>query len=249
MKINNNVIIILCAGNGTRMKSDIPKVLHKIKNKSMIIHLIEKCFQLNPEKIILVVNNLNRQKIINEIFNYGYMTNHIYFVLQKVAKGTGDAIKCCSEILINYLNSNVLILNGDVPLLSVETMKKCLDERNKNNILVCKINNPEGYGRILCNLDNKFINIIEDKDCNKYEKKINLINTGIYNFQCRLILKYIKQINNDNNSKEYYLTDLAKLISKEKEINLIYTLNENEIMGVNTKEQLDYLNSLSLEDS
>ena len=243
MKHKQNIVIILCAGNGKRMKSKIPKVLHKIKNKSMLIYLIEKSQQLNPEKIILVVNNNNRQLIIDEIFNNGYMTHHIYFVLQKEPKGTGDAVKSCSRVLLNYLNSYVLILNGDVPLLSIETMKRLI-ENNTNNILVCNIKDPKGYGRILCDEKENFLNIMEDKDCNENEKKINLINTGIYCFECKMILKYIDVIDNNNNQNEYYLTDLPKLILKEKKINLIYTNDENEIYGINTKEQLDYLNSL-----
>lgn len=247
MRLEKDIVVILCGGNGKRMNSDLPKVLHKIRGKPMIIHLIEKSLQLNPEKIIIVVNNKNRQKIIDEIFNYNYMTYHMYFVLQNEPKGTGHAIKCCSKVLLNYLNRNVIILNGDVPLLKIETMRNLLEK--KNSILVCNLKNPQGYGRIICDTNNKFFQIVEDKDCNEEEKKINTINAGVYNFECRMILKYIDIIDDNNNQKEYYITDLPKLILKEKEIDLVFVKNEIEIMGVNTKEQLDYLNSLSLEDS
>lgn len=241
--MSKNIVVILCGGNGTRMKSDIPKVLHKINGKSMILHLIEKCLFVNPEKIMIVVNNTNRQKIIDEIFNYGYMTNKIYFVLQQHVKGTGDALKCCCEKLLDYLDSNVLILNGDVPLLKIKTIQTLVGNINNNNILVCKVNLAEGYGRIICDSKNKFLNIVEDKDCNENEKKINLVNAGIYSFECRMILKYIDKLNDDNIQNEYYITDLPQLISKEKEIHLIYSENEEEILGINTKEQLDYINS------
>lgn len=241
LKKKNYIAIILCGGNGTRMKSDIPKVLHKIHGKSMIIYLIEKCLLIKPEKIMIVVNNNNRKKIIDEIFNYGYMTHSIYFILQKNVKGTGNALKCCTEKLLNYLDNNILILNGDVPLLKIQTMKNLLIK--KNNILVCKVKNPDGYGRIICDMNDKFLNIVEDKDCNENEKKINLINAGIYSFECRMILKYIDDLKNNNNQNEYYITDLPKLISKEKDINLVYSESEEEIFGINTKEQLDYINS------
>ncbi len=129
------------------------------------------------------------------------MTHHIYFILQKQAKGTGDALKCCTEKLLNYLDTNMLILNGDVPLLKIKTIQNMLEK--KNNILVCKVKNPDGYGRIICDSNNKFLNIIEDKDCNENEKKINLINAGIYSFECRMILKYIDNLKNNLKRKRY----------------------------------------------
>ena len=173
-----NLIIILCGGKGTRMNSDIPKVLHKVKGKSMLIRIVESSLKTNPDKIVLVVNPLNKQAIINELFEHNYMTHHIHLILQKESKGTGHAIQCCFDFLLNYKDHQIIILNGDVPFIREETIQKL--NNKKSNIVVSELENPVCYGRIVVNDNNDFEDIIEEKDCNDIQKKIKLINAGIY---------------------------------------------------------------------
>ena len=121
----------------------------------------------------------------------------IEFIDQPVARGTGDAIMSCRSYLENHLKSNVLILSGDVPLVSVETMKNTLDNLNKVKIVVSNVDNPFGLGRIKIE-NNSFVKIVEEKDCNQEEKKISIINSGIYAFNCSILYKYLPYIKNNN---------------------------------------------------
>ena len=195
-----NLIIILCGGKGTRMNSDIPKVLHKVKGKSMLIRIVESSLKTNPDKIVLVVNPLNKQAIINELFEHNYMTHHIHLILQKESKGTGHAIQCCFDFLLNYKDHQIIILNGDVPFIREETIQKL--NNKKSNIVVSELENPVCYGRIVVNDNNDFEDIIEEKDCNDRERKVDLVNSGIYSFKTEPILNNICKITNNNKQYE-----------------------------------------------
>ena len=234
---NKLSIIILAAGKGTRMNSDLPKVLHTINGKSMIEHVIKKTKKLNPYKVLVVVGYKH-----NTVKKYlsGYK---LEYVLQEEQKGTGHAVMQCAEKLQNE-DCDTLILSGDVPLITEQTLIN-LYETHMNNravatILGAKIKNPHGYGRIVRN-ENKIVSIVEEKDANQKEKNINEINAGIYIFNNNILFKNIEEIDNKNNQSEYYLPNLIPILIQYGwgDRMIVYnTDNENEIKGANTIEQL-----------
>ena len=253
--MNNLTVTIMAAGEGKRMNSQIPKVLHLFKGIPMLIRIILQVIKLEPYKIIIITGKYdllikstlkeyfeNNDKLNLTLIEYEKIQNLI-FVKQDIPNGTGDAIKCT---LKNYTdNENILILNGDTPLLSSHLLNNFLEDKHSISakILVAKLDNPFGYGRIIYDKNNNFIEIKEEKDCTENQKNINIINAGIYLFSSELLKKYIPLIENNNSQKEYYLTDIIKIIrNNESNINVkTYLIDEElkyQIHGVNTKQEL-----------
>ena len=235
---NKLAIIIMAAGKGTRMNTKLPKVLHTLNQQSMIEHVINKTIQMKPDKIVVVVG-YKSELVKKHLINY-----NVEYAIQHKQLGTGHAIMQCENIL-NDFEGNTLILSGDVPLITKETLSDLYQIHIKNNssatVLSAIINNPSGYGRIVRNKNN-FISIVEEKDANEKQKKINEINTGIYIYNNKILFKHIKKINNNNNQSEYYLPDVLPIILKNKYKIIVHsTSNEMEIKGINTIEQLNEL--------
>lgn len=243
--------IILAGGLGKRMNSEIPKVLHQLCGKPMLVHIIERVIKLSPKKIYLVVGKY--RDIIKETIDYykiGLSSQttsmiNIEYVYQETAQGTGHAIMCCEESLKKESpNAKVLILSGDVPLIGENTINQLINNKQKVVLLTTVLNHPFGYGRIK-KIDNVFERIVEQKDCDEEEEQINEINGGVYCIENRYITEHISKLSNENKSNEYYLTDLLEII-KNNENETIETLElkkgrQYEIMGVNTPEQLEEL--------
>jgi len=261
---NKNIVIIMAGGLGKRMKSKVPKVLHQVGGVPMLARIIEQAILTGPEKIFVVVGKY--KPMIEESLSYilqKYNKDNsdstlIEFVFQSESMGTGHAVRCCEYTWTPFLRQGyrVLIMAGDTPLISAETMQDLFKKfgGGGNNQYLCitttELKNPSGYGRIIRDpLDgNKFLEIVEEKDCLEHEKLINEINCGIYVFELDILNKYIRKLTCENAQKEYYLTDIIKIIKNGEKMNNIPTLkipeeNQLEIYGVNTREQLDYLNS------
>jgi UDP-N-acetylglucosamine diphosphorylase/glucosamine-1-phosphate N-acetyltransferase len=242
--MNNLTVTIMAAGEGKRMNSSIPKVLHLFKDKPMLVRIISEVLELNPNKIIIITGKYHEliKETINKYFE-DKINNSISYIQQINPQGTGDAIK---YTLDSYLeDENILILNGDMPLITSKLLKNFIEYNiNNNKIMVAKLDNPFGYGRILYDDNNNFIGIKEEKDCNIIEKNIKITNVGIYLFHSSILKKYIPLIDNNNNQKEYYLTDIIKVIKNNiiDNINIYtYCIEDNlkyQIMGVNTQEEL-----------
>ena len=227
-------ICILAAGKGTRMNSSLPKVLHEINNKPLINHVIETSMSLSPEKIIAIIGykkELVKQSIAKYSIDYAY---------QEEQKGTAHAIEQCLE-QIQGTYGNTLVLSGDVPFITKETLDILVSTHNRNNSLAslisAKMENPSGYGRIVRDDDNKFTRIVEHKDANSEQLDIMEINSGIYMFDSEILCEKILLIKNNNNQQEYYLTDIFDFVDKDR-ISVIKTSNVQEINGINTLEQL-----------
>ena len=236
-KLKQNIIIILAAGKGTRMNSDLPKVLHNLNDKTLLDYVLDTANNLNPKDIILVVGY--KKELVIEKFQ----SKNVIFVEQAKQKGTADAIKYCLPKLEEF-NGNVLILSGDVPLIKSKTLMQLIDTHESNNALASLISadlmDPSGYGRIIKNNKNQLIKIVEHKDASEKEKKINEINSGIYIFNSEIIKNIIPKINNNNAQNEYYLTDIFNFIN-EKDTSIYKIENFNEIAGINTINQLEEL--------
>ena len=232
----NLVVTIMAAGEGKRMNSNIPKILHQFKGIPMLIRIITEVLKINPSKIIIITGKydiLIKETIQNYIENY----DNLVFIKQNIPHGTGDAIKCT----LNEYNDDdhVLILNGDMPLIQSNLLNKFINDFSQAKLLVAKLENPFGYGRILYN-NNKFIGIKEEKDCDLIEKEIDIVNVGIYFFKSFILKKYIPLIDNNNIQNEYYLTDIVKIIKNDINIDT-YLIEEElkyQILGVNTQQEL-----------
>ena len=245
MTSEQTIVIIMAGGLGKRMKSDLPKVLHKIDNEPMLVHVIKQSKLLLPNKIMVVVGKYRR--VIEEtLMNYIDMEN-ICFVDQSEPLGTGHAVQCCiPELKSDNMNTRVLILSGDVPLLQSNTMLKILTNLNKVKIAVTEFDDPYGYGRIV-EQNNIFDKMVEEKDCNFEQKQIKKVNCGIYAFNSEILCKYLPLLQPNNSQGEYYLTDIVEIIKIHEKINIeMFEFSKEiqiEIIGVNTVEQLKLLES------
>jgi UDP-N-acetylglucosamine diphosphorylase/glucosamine-1-phosphate N-acetyltransferase len=238
-------ITILAGGEGKRMNSDIPKILHLFKDRPMLVRVIETARQLNPNKIIVVTGKYN-DLIQTTLLEYTRI-NDIQFVIQNAPLGTGDAIKCC---LPYYTEDGlVLILNGDTPLITAPILKRLTDTEYDASLLVATFDNPTGYGRVFCRSNGDVLKIVEEKDCNEEEKKVNIVNTGIYCIHTAFLKEFIPKIYNDNVQKEFYLTDIVKLMTNRFLIMRSELLDPSEniyVSGVNTQEELAALEAMAL---
>tara|TARA_Y100001978_G_C23698923_1_gene439489 strand:+ start:1201 stop:2556 length:1356 start_codon:yes stop_codon:yes gene_type:complete len=228
-------IAILAAGKGTRMKSSLPKVLHKLSGKTLIRRVIDSCIELKPDKIFIVVGH-EANRIRESLSNFKDI-NKINFVLQNPQNGTGHAIQVLSKELKSF-KGKLLVLNGDVPLIRSETLKKLIKfhdySQSEASIITTKKSNPCGYGRVFTDGDT-IDKIIEDKDCTPNERLNNLINAGIYCFQWEKLSNVIYQLKDNNIQNEIYLTDTILLLKKSKSFLID---NEQEIYGINNRIQL-----------
>jgi UDP-N-acetylglucosamine diphosphorylase/glucosamine-1-phosphate N-acetyltransferase len=235
------VVTILAAGEGKRMNSNIPKVLYLFHNKPMLVNVIETSMALLPKRIIVITGKYD--ELIKSTLSKYINIENIQFVIQKQPLGTGDAIKSC---LPSYNDGEkVLILNGDMPNITKELLKKFIDRIDPFVVLVAKLSNPTGYGRIVYN-NNIFMEIVEEKDCTEIQRTNNIINSGLYYIDSELLQQYIPMITNKNMQKEYYLTDIVNLANQNMNIKT-FLINENEnkyIQGVNTQEELRLLEML-----
>ena len=235
-------IIILAAGKGTRMNSDLPKVLHKLNGKALLDFVLDESELLNPKETILVVG-FKKEKVISH-------TQHranLKYATQMEQLGTGHAVLQTGDLLKNK-EGHVLILYGDVPNIKESTLKPIIDDHLIHNrdltLITAEIDDPTGYGRIVRDKNDNLLKIVEEKDCTDDERKIKEWNPGIYIFKIPEVFKILNDIKTNNASKEYYLTDAIGLAQQSNmEIKAIKIANSNEVIGVNTADQLEELES------
>lgn len=233
-------VVILAAGEGKRMESKLPKVLHHFRGKPMIVCILETVLELNPEVIYIVVGKHHSQ--IKESLTHYFPLKIFLFLEQSVPRGTADAV----YQTLPYLpaDNNVLILNGDTPNLNLSILESMLD--TPNSVLSIELECPKGYGRVLLD-ETGITKIVEEKDANEEEKKVQLVNTGIYYFQSTVLQNLIPKITCDNAQSEFYLTDLVSLCRSDNITVHAKTLPasfKKFVMGVNTKAELESLQKL-----
>lgn len=231
MKIKS---IILAAGQGKRMNSKMPKIIHRVAGVPLVEHIINMANEISDSNPIVIIGH--QMDVVKDALKH----LNVDFVNQEIQLGTGNAVKIATDYLKN--EQDVLVLCGDTPLIKAETITKFIDDYEEKksdlSVLTIKIPSPVGYGRIVRE-NNKFLKIVEEKDADDMQKNIKEVNTGIYLIKGELLKKHINDIKNDNKQKEYYLTDLVEIFNKQK-YNVTAYCSENyyEFLGVNDRVQL-----------
>lgn len=225
-------VVILAAGQGKRMQSSLPKVLHCLAGKSLLEHVIQTAKQISEQPPIIIIGH--KGQIIRDHFSHEAIT----WVEQKEQLGTGHALLQALPILKN--DQQILILCGDVPLIQVETLKRLIAGTQKNSIglITAHLTHPFGYGRII-RTHHEVTKIVEEKDATDEERKIKEINPSIYLIPANFLREHLPKINNQNAQKEFYLTDLIAAAALEsKQIFTAHPNHVEEILGINDKLQL-----------
>lgn len=237
--------IILAAGKGTRMKSSVPKVLHPVSGLPMLAYPVNVLKGLKAEKVVVVVGHGA------EAVRTAFDASGVSFVLQKDQLGTGHAVMCALKGLRGF-NGDVLILSGDVPLITAETVKGLLKlhragagKKPALSLVTMLLDSPKGYGRIVRDEYGSVDRIVEEKDCSAPQREINEVNAGVYLAEADFLRKNVKKLGNSNAQGEYYLPDLVELASAAgRKVKALTHLNSNEVMGINNRVELAKANRL-----
>ncbi|MEM9264864.1 MAG: bifunctional UDP-N-acetylglucosamine diphosphorylase/glucosamine-1-phosphate N-acetyltransferase GlmU [Cyanobacteria bacterium P01_F01_bin.13] len=230
---NSLAVAVLAAGKGTRMRSRLPKVLHPLGCRTLIENVLASLDQVQPERQIAIVGYL-----ANEVCEALAHVSELEFVEQTEQLGTGHAVQQVIPTLEGF-EGNLLVLNGDVPLLRPETIAKMVqthvDNNNAATILTAQFDDPTGYGRVFC--DDSYIvsKIIEHRDCTPEQRNNKRINSGIYCFNWQKLMTVLPHLKSDNDQNEYYLTDVVKDLSPVMALDVD---DIEEISGINNRKQL-----------
>ncbi len=228
--------LILAAGKGTRFKSEKIKVLHSLMGKSMLRIVLDTVSKLKPEKIHIVVGY---QKDAMKAENFG---DHIHYVVQREQKGTAHAVLSAKTALREKGDSDLLVMNGDLPLIRTQTLRPFLKFHQKMNnsltFMTAELEIPFGFGRVFKTEKGSFF-VIEEKDATPAQKKIKEVNVGIYLFNIRDLFSALPKISNKNKKGEYYLTDIVEIMSREGMNVVKYKTDfREEVLGVNDRYEL-----------
>jgi bifunctional UDP-N-acetylglucosamine pyrophosphorylase/glucosamine-1-phosphate N-acetyltransferase len=236
----NLLVIILAAGEGTRMKSKLPKVLHSLAGRPMIKYVLDATLAIGCNKILIVIGH-QAQMVQQELKDYP-----VEFVLQPEQLGTGDAVKRARAHIQNF-EGNVLVLNGDSPLISSETLSGLVHKHGQYPItmLTTTLEDPHGYGRIIRDTYGDVRGIVEEKDASPAQKIVKEICSGIYCFKHDILLETLEEITPNNAQQEYYLTDVIGILRKKGiPIHTHGAMDPQEVLGINDRIQLANVHQL-----
>ncbi|MFZ1702487.1 MAG: bifunctional UDP-N-acetylglucosamine diphosphorylase/glucosamine-1-phosphate N-acetyltransferase GlmU [Pyrinomonadaceae bacterium] len=233
-------IVILAAGLGTRMKSNLAKVLHRLDGRALINHVCETALTPEPKKICVVVGHQAedvKTSVLDE-FDGGPFE----FPVQEKQLGTGDAVNAARAMLEDR-DSTTLVLSGDVPMIAEETLKGLVTAHDESKatctVLTVALKDPTGYGRVVRDGQGFFDRIVEQKDASDEEKQIAEINSGIYCFDTKKLFAALKRVGNTNAQGEYYLTDVPHILKEDGDAVAIFQADDpREVEGVNDRRQL-----------
>ena len=223
-----NNAIILAAGKGTRMKTELPKCAFPLLKKPMVTYIIEALESINIDQIICVVGH--KKEVLQDI-----LKDRVKYSIQVEQLGTGHAVKCALDFIDD--NGYTIILPGDTPLIDKEILDQLIEvhKSNKNDFTIGTIvlDNPFGFGRIVRDSSNSVLRIVEEKDASEEERKIKEINTGLFLVDNKLLKKALLEIKNNNAKGEYYLTDIVEILSKEAKIGTFTIKDTYKLNGIN----------------
>lgn len=233
----------MAAGLGTRMKSNLAKVLHKLDGRPLINHVCETALALKPQKIYVIVGH-QAEDVKTAVLNEND-ENLVGFAVQKQQLGTGDAVNSAREFLENT-DSTVLVLSGDVPMIREKTLQALVQKHNEHRgrgaactVLTVRLKDPSGYGRVVRDENGSFEKIVEQKDASDDEKLIDEINSGIYCFDTKKLFTALSQVGNNNAQGEYYLTDVPRILREQgDDVAILLCDDPREVEGINDRRQL-----------
>ena len=236
--------VVLAAGQGSRMKSKLYKVLHPVAGKPMVGHVIDQVEATGASEIVTIVG-FGAEKVKD------YLGNRTNYAVQEEQLGTGHAV-IQAEAHLKDKDGITLVICGDTPLLTAETLNNLFDYHKqkgaKATILTAHAQNPTGYGRVIRNEENSVEKIVEQKDANEIEKMVQEVNTGTYCFDNRVLFETLSQVGNDNSQGEYYLPDVIEILKNKNEIVDAYKMgSEHDGLGVNDRVALSEASQLMRE--
>jgi bifunctional UDP-N-acetylglucosamine pyrophosphorylase/glucosamine-1-phosphate N-acetyltransferase len=229
-------LLILAAGKGTRLKSTLPKVLHQLAGKSLIEHVVEAASPLNPSATCVVVG-YEAARVESKLSHLSFQ-----FAVQEPQLGTGHAVQVAGAFW-KPNEGDLLVLSGDVPLISTQTLQRLLNQHTQSNasvtLLSTKLEDPAGYGRVVRSADGDVERIVEHKDATDEQRRISEINTGIYCFVIADLAQIIDQLSAENSQREYYLTDCVGILKKQKKrVSAVVCQDPSEVSGINSRAEL-----------
>ncbi|MDC0832968.1 N-acetylglucosamine-1-phosphate uridyltransferase [Geitlerinema sp. FC II] len=226
-------VAILAAGRGTRMKSSLPKVLHPLGGRSLVERVLESLSSIAPERIFVIVG-YEGERVKQALDRY----SNVEFVEQAEQLGTGHAVQQLLPHLDGF-RGDLLVLNGDVPLMRPQTLESLLkthrDRDNAATLLTAQHPNPQGYGRVFCQGNNLFQQIVEHRDCTDAQKQNPRINAGIYCFDWPKLSQILPKLQTNNDQGEYYITDAVNYLDP---VTVVDVEDYQEILGINDRKQL-----------
>ncbi len=242
--------LILAAGQGTRMRSEVAKVLHPILDKPMIFHVVSSVLQLQPAAITLVIGHQadRVEAAVASLFPEAIHSNQLGFVCQSEQRGTAHAVWCARQQLAAS-GQITLILNGDGPLITSESLAALIQtvasQQAALGLLTFKPESPHGYGRILRNSAGELIGIVEQRDASPQQQQIQECCAGIYAFRTAVLLRLLDTLMQEKPQHEYYLTDLVALAQTQgAKLTSLLSNDPHECLGVNDLEQLSFAEKL-----
>ena len=229
-------VILLAAGQGTRMKSSLPKVLHPLGGKPLFLYVLRTVQRLKPGKVAVVIGH--GAGAVRD----AYGRNDVVWVIQEDQLGTGHAVLCAQSAFGDFAG-DILIVSGDVPLIEERTLAAMIETHRKSEaaltLMTACVETPMGYGRILRGEGGKIIGSVEEKDATEAQKRICEVNAGVYVAAASFLFAALTAVKNDNSQKEYYLPDVVSIgLAQRKKIVTFAIDDSHEMRGVNTREEL-----------
>ena len=226
-------VAVLAAGKGTRMKSNLPKVLQPLAGATLVERVLASARNLRPERRLLIVGH-QAERVEQQLSTVGGLE----FVLQQPQNGTGHAVQQLLDPLANF-EGELLVLNGDVPLLRAETIDQLVSTHRSSGaqvtLLTARLDDPTGYGRVFADEQGAVSSIIEHRDCSEEQRRNNLTNAGIYCFNWTALAEVLPKLSTDNDQGELYLTDTVAMLTKAMHVEVA---DPDEVNGINNRQQL-----------
>ena len=232
-------VILLAAGQGTRMKSALPKVLHALAGRPLFLHALATAQRLLPARVAIVIGHGA------DLVRQAHSGTAVAWAIQDKQLGTGHAVLCAKEVFDGF-SGEVLILSGDVPLIKEATLRAMVDRHRSRQaavtLLTAALDRPQGYGRVVRDASGRVTGIVEEKDASEGQRQIGEVNAGVYVASSAFLFAALGAVKNDNRQGEYYLPDIVAIgLAQGKTIETVQAADAREMMGVNTKEDLAFM--------